>query len=275
MALPPYATPFERTAYYSLRAFCALIFVFLIAPVIVIIPLSFNAEPYFTYPMPGLSLRWYAEVLSSDDWRRAFRNSVIVGFFSMLIATALGTVAALGLARSDFPFKGLVMSILISPMAVPIVIIAVAMYYFFAAWGLTSSLPGIILAHSALGVPFVVITVSATLAGLDKNLLRAATGLGASQLRVFFTITLPLILPGVLSGAIFAFVTSWDDVVVVLLLAGVEEHTLPRRMWAGVRESIDPSLLAVATILAVLSVGLLAVIELLRRRSARLKGIAR
>lgn len=273
MALPPYATPFERTVYYGLRAFCALIFAFLIVPVIAIIPLSFNSEPYFTYPMPGVSLRWYTEVLNSDDWRRALRNSLIVGFFSMSIATALGTVAALGLTRTDFAFKGLVTSVLISPIAVPIVIIAVAIYYFFAPLGLTSSLLGIILAHTALGVPFVVITVSATLTGLDKNLLRAAAGLGASQLRIFFTVTLPLILPGILSGAIFAFVTSWDEVVVVLMLAGVEEHTLPRRMWAGVREIIDPSLLAVATILVMLSVGLLVVLEFLRRRNARLRGV--
>jgi putative spermidine/putrescine transport system permease protein len=273
MALPPYATPFDRATYYALRVFCSLIFIFLIAPVIAIIPLSFNAEPYFTYPMPGFSLRWYAEVLGSDDWRRAFSNSVIVGFSSMLIATALGTTAALGLARADFAAKRFVTSILVAPMAVPIVIIAVAMYYFFAALGLTSTLFGIVLAHSALGVPFVVITVGATLAGFDKTLVRAAAGLGAGPLRVFFTVMLPIILPGVLSGAIFAFVTSWDDVVVVLLLAGVEQHTLPRRMWTGVRERLDPSLLAVATILIALSIGLMVVLELLRRRNARLRGM--
>lgn len=273
MALPPHASAFERVWHYAFRGICAVIFLFLIAPIIAIIPLSFNAEPYFTYPMPGFSLRWYEEVLSGEAWQRGFKNSIIVAVFSMLIATVLGTLAALGLARARFPLKGLVLAILISPMAVPIVIIAVGMFYFFALLGMTSSLPGLVLAHSVLGVPFVVITVTATLTGFDRDLVRAGIGLGASQLAVFREITLPLILPGVVSGAIFAFVTSWDEIVVVLLLAGVEQHTLPRRMWAGVREIINPSILAVATLLILFSVALMAVLEVLRRRAAQLRGV--
>ena len=208
MAMPPYATPLERIWFCTFRAICALIFVFLIAPIIVIIPLSFNAEPYFTYPMPGFSLRWYEEIINSATWRLGFRNSIIVGVFSMVLATFLGTLAALGLNRAQFALKGLVMAILISPVAVPSIITAVAIFYFFALMGLTQSLPGIILAHTVLGVPFVVIPVTATLTGLDQNLIRAATGLGASPLRVFFKVTLPLILPGVITGAIFAFGTT-------------------------------------------------------------------
>jgi putative spermidine/putrescine transport system permease protein len=240
MALAPHASLFDRIWYFALRAICASILLFLIAPILAVIPLSFNPVPYFTYPMSGISLRWYRAVVNGDDWRRALENSLIVGVFAMLIATSLGTLAALGLSRARFAFKGLVMAILISPMAVPSVIVAVGMYYFFAVFDLPSSLPEIIVAHSLLGIPFVVITVNATLTGLDKNLVRAAIGLGAGQFRTFFSVTLPLILPGVLSGALFAFATSWDEVVVVLLLAGVEQETLPRRMWVGVRDSISP-----------------------------------
>lgn len=273
MALPPYTTPLERIWFYAFRTICGLVFVFLIAPIIVIIPLSFNTEPYFTYPMPGLSLRWYEEIFNSATWRLGFKNSVIVGVISMVLATSLGTLAALGLNRAQFPLKRLVMATLISPIAVPSVITAVGMFYFFALLGMAQSLPGIILAHTVLGVPFVVIPVSATLKGMDQNLVRAAIGLGASPLRVFFKVTLPVILPGVITGALFAFVTSWDEVVVVLILAGVEQHTLPRRMWAGVRELISPAILAVATLLTIFAVILMSVLEVLRRRNARLRGV--
>jgi len=277
MALPPYASPVERAWYYSFRVICALIFFFLIAPIFVIMPLSFNSEPYFTYPMPGYSLRWY-EVIFGDSpqsilWQRAIKNSVIIGFSATLLATALGTVAALGLSRANFPLKGVVMAVLISPIVVPIVITAVGMYYFYAQIGLASTIPGIILAHTALGVPFVVITVTATLVGFNQNLIRAGSSLGAGPARVFFKVTLPLILPGVVSGALFAFATSWDEIVVVLFLASVEQHTIPRRMWSGIRELIDPTIAAAATLLIFLSILLMVTMEILRRRSERLRGI--
>ena len=277
MAPPPYASPVERAWYYSFRVICALLFFFLIAPIIVIMPLSFNAEPYFTYPMPGYSLRWY-EVIFGDSpqsilWQRAIKNSVIIGFSATLLATALGTMAALGLSRANFPLKGVVMAVLISPIVVPIVITAVGMYYFYAQIGLASTIPGIILAHTALGVPFVVITVTATLVGFNQNLIRAGSSLGAGPARVFFKVTLPLILPGVVSGALFAFATSWDEIVVVLFLASVEQHTIPRRMWSGIRELIDPTIAAAATLLIFLSILLMVTMEILRRRSERLRGI--
>lgn len=277
MALPPYASPAERAWYYSFRVICALIFFFLIAPIFVIMPLSFNAEPYFTYPMPGYSLRWY-DVIFGDSpqsilWQRAIKNSVIIGFSATLLATALGTVAALGLSRANFPLKGVVMAVLISPIVVPIVITAVGMFYFYAQIGLASTIPGIILAHTALGVPFVVITVTATLVGFNQNLVRAGSSLGAGPARVFFKVTLPLILPGVVSGALFAFATSWDELVVVLFLASAEQHTIPRRMWSGIRELIDPTIAAAATLLIFLSILLMVTMEILRRRSERLRGI--
>ena len=277
MALPPYASPVERAWYYSFRVICALIFFFLIAPIFVIMPLSFNSEPYFTYPMPGYSLRWYDVIFGDSSqsilWQRAIKNSVIIGISATLLATALGTVAALGLSRANFPLKGVVMAVLISPIVVPIVITAVGMFYFYAQIGLASTIPGIILAHTALGVPFVVITVTATLVGFNQNLVRAGSSLGAGPARVFFKVTLPLILPGVVSGALFAFATSWDEIVVVLFLASAEEHTIPRRMWSGIRELIDPTIAAAATLLIFLSILLMVTMEILRRRSERLRGI--
>lgn len=276
MAAPAYATPGQRVWYYAFRLICAAIFLFLLAPILIVIPLSFNSESFFTFPMPGLSLKWYAEFFNGLQWQLALKNSTIAAVAATFLATVLGTLAALGMSRARFPLQTLVLAILISPLVVPIVIVAVGLFYFFARVGLTGpewGLVPLILAHTALGVPFVVITVTATLVGFDHNLVRAGSSLGANPSRVFFRVTLPLILPGVISGALFAFVTSWDEVVVALFLTGTGEHTLPRRMWSGVRELINPTILSVATLLITLSIILMIVTELLRRRSERLRGI--
>ena len=273
MAVSPYATPVERAWYYVFRAICALVFLFLVAPILVIIPLSFNAEPYFTYPMPDLSIRWYEEFFTSERWQTALKNSTIVACATTALATALGTLAALGLSRAGFPLRALVMGILISPMIVPVVITAVGMYFFYAMVGLSNSYTGLILAHTALATPFVVITVTATLTSFDHTLTRAGAGLGGTPVQVFVKVVLPLILPGVISGALFAFVTSWDEVVVVLFLASPELRTLPKQMFSGIREMISPTITAAATLLIILSVLLLTSVELLRRRSERLRGL--
>ncbi len=274
MALPSYATPFDRAWFWAFRIICAAVFAFLIVPILVIIPLSFNAEPYFTYPMPGFSLRWYEEFFTSPQWLLGLKNSVIVGFFATLVATVLGTLAALGLNRAEYPGKPAILAVLISPIIVPIVITAAGMFYFYARIGLTGTLAGLVFAHATIGVPFVVITVSATLAGFDNNLVRAGASLGADPVRVFFKVTLPLILPGVVSGALFAFITSWDELVIAIFLASTEEHTLPRRMWSGIRELLSPTIMAVATLLILTSIALMVAMELLRRRTERLRGIS-
>jgi putative spermidine/putrescine transport system permease protein len=273
MAMSPYATPIERAWHFVFRAICALVLLFLIAPILVIMPLSFNAEPYFSYPMPGLSLRWYEDFFTSERWQNALQTSVIVGVATTVLATALGTLAALGLSRANFPARAAVMGVLISPMVVPVIITAVGMYFFYTQIGLANSLPGLILAHTALATPFVVITVTATLSSFDHSLSRAGASLGASPPVVFFKIILPLILPGVISGALFAFVTSFDEVVVVLFLASPEQRTLPKQMFSGIREIISPTITAAATLLILFSVFLLTTVELLRRRSERLRGV--
>jgi len=273
MAVPAYASPVERIWYYLLRLICALVLLFLISPILAIMPLSFNSVPFFTYPMPGLSLRWYEDFFLTDRWQGALRNSIFVASSTTVLATTLGTLAALGLSRSNFPFRTAVMSMLISPIVVPVVITAVGMYFFYADVGLLNSYTGLILAHTKLAAPFVVITVTATLIGFDHSLSRAAAGLGAPPITVFFKVILPLILPGMISGALFAFGTSFDEVVVVLFVASPEQRTLPKVMFAGIREMISPTITAAATVLILVSIAMLTTVELLRRRSDRLRGI--
>jgi putative spermidine/putrescine transport system permease protein len=252
---------------------CGLVFIFLVAPILAIVPLSFSAGAFLTYPIPGISLRWYEAVLGSDRWMTALRNSLVIGLSATVLATLLGTPAAIALARSRGLVARLAMAVILSPMIVPVVLSAVGLYFFFAPMGLTNSFTALILAHTVLGAPFVVVTVSATLEGFDQNLMRAAASLGAAPLLAFRRVMLPIIAPGVASGALFAFATSFDEVVAVLLLAGPAQRTLTREMFSGIREDINPSILAAACLMIALSLLLFGAIEVLRRRGrARMRG---
>ena len=280
MALPTYASPLQRGWYYGFRLICGLILFFLIFPILVIIPLSFNALPFFTFTPEmlrldpaGYSLVNYLDFFTNPDWNVALRNSLAIAPMATLLATAFGTLAAIGLSQSHVPFRSAIMAILISPMIVPLIISAAGMYFFYSRIGLQGTFWGVVLAHAALGTPFVIITVTATLVGFDQSLVRAAANLGAGPVRTFFKVQMPLIMPGVISGALFAFITSFDEVVVVLFLGSASQKTLPWQMFTGLREQISPTILAVATILVVVSVLLLTAMELLRRRNERLRGI--
>ncbi|SEB17263.1 ABC transporter permease [Paraburkholderia sartisoli] len=254
----------ERIAARGVWLHSALVLFFLIAPILAIIPLSFNSGSYFSYPLQGFSLRWYEQALTSPDWQRALLNSIGIGAAATLIATCLGTLAALGISRAQFPLRSLIMPIIISPMIVPIVVVAAGFYLIFAPLGLVNSYPGVVLAHAALGTPFVVITVTASLLSFDQSLLRAASGLGATPWVTFRRVILPLITPAVATGSVFAFATSFDEVIVILFIGGPNQTTVPRQMWSGIRDSIDPSILAVATMLIVFAVLLFASINWLR-----------
>ncbi len=269
MAVPAYFTRQERFGYWTLRVIVGLVLLFLIAPILAIMPLSFSSDTYFTYPMPGLSLKWYQELFTNDRWFNSIRLSVILAICTTLLATTLGTLAALGIARGRLPFRATLMAILISPMIVPVIISALGMFFFYSMIGLTGTIPGLVLAHTALATPFVVITVTATLSSFDWNLMRAAQSLGAPPLTVFRKVIFPLVMPGMISGALFAFVTSFDEVIVVIFIAGPEQRTLPRQMFSGIREQISPTITAAATVLIVFSTLLLISIELMRRRSER------
>lgn len=265
----------QRIAWTSTRWVTGLVLVFLMAPILAIMPLSFSSSIYLTYPLPGVSLRWYEEFLTSPVWMRALKNSMIIGVGSTILSMILGTLAALGLNAWQSRFKPLVLAVVLSPMVVPMVITAVGTYFFFAPLGLTGNYAGLILVHTALAAPFVVVTVSATLQGFDMNLMRAAASLGASPHVTFFRVVLPLIAPGLASGALFAFGTSFDEVVTVLFLAGPEQRTLPREMFSGIRENISPTITAAAVILTGFSVLFLASLEWLRRRNEKLQGKAK
>jgi putative spermidine/putrescine transport system permease protein len=279
--LPPYATTGQRIWFYAFRVICGLIFFFLIAPILTIILLSFNAENFFTFT-PGMlafdpdaySLRHYRDFFTNPDWQQALRNSVLIAPVATILSVSLGTLAAIGLSQSHVPFKGAIMAILISPMIVPLIISAAGMYFFYSRIGLQGTYWGVVLAHAALGIPFVIITVTATLVGFDRSLTRAAASLGANPVTTFFKIQMPLILPGVISGGLFAFITSFDEVVVVIFVGSAGQQTLPWQMFTGLREQISPTILAVATILVIISIALLTVVELLRRRSERLRGMS-
>ena len=293
MALPSYATTTQRTYYYAYLFFCFVVFFFLIAPLVAIIPISFSRSPFMLFtegmlawpPDPeAWSLRWYRymvgicedKVLTTpcgNKWMRGTVNSFFIGSISTLLATALGTLAALGLSRPHMPYKGLIMSILISPMIVPLIITAAGMFFFYAKINLVYTFTGIILAHVALSTPFVVITVTATLVGFDTNMTKASQSLGARPARTFFKVIMPLILPGVISGALFAFITSFDEVVIVMFMASLDQLTIPKQMWAGIRQEISPVILCMATCLVALSIFLLTTVELLRRRSEKMRGI--
>lgn len=271
-AVIPIGRRIGRGAYL---AFCTAAFVFLVAPILVIVPLSFNAEPYFTFTEGMLrldpdawSLRWYQSILEDEQWSRALFNSLVIGISATILATVLGTLAALGLASPSMPGRRAAMGLLISPMITPVIIVAVGVFFFYSRLGLTQTHLGLILAHAALGAPFVVITVTATLAGFDHTLMRAAASLGAGAFTRFRRIQLPLIAPGVFSGGLFAFAASFDEVVVVLLMGGIDQRTIPRQMWAGIREQISPTILAVATLLILFAVLFLFTVEWLRRRSS-------
>ncbi len=278
--LPIYATLGEKIWYYLFRFICGCIFFFLIFPILVIMPLSFNASPYFSFTKEmlsfdpaGYSLRWYEDFFTNENWLGSISNSFIIAIFSTLISTFLGTLAALGLSHPRFPFRTVVMAILISPMIVPLIIAAAGMFFFYSRIGLQGTHIGVILSHAALATPFVVIVVTATLVGFDNSLIRAAASLGATPTRIFFQITVPLITPGVISGALFAFITSFDEVVVVLFVGSFRQRTIPWQMFSGIREQISPTILAVATMLIIFSILLLTTIELLRRRNERLRGV--
>lgn len=273
MALPAHATGPERLARIGIRIFVAAVLAYLIVPIFVVLPLSFTAGQLLVFPLPGWSLQWYREIFTSPLWTGALANSVGIAVVVTLVATALGTLAALGLHGSRFRLKPLVIGLLVTPLAVPVVIVAVATFYFFASLNLVGTYLGLVLAHTALALPFVIVTVLATLQSFDPNLARAAASLGAAPVRVLRTVTLPVIAPGIVSGALFAFVTSFDEVVVALFLAAPQQRTLPRQIFSGVTENISPAIAAAAAVLLVVSLALMGAMEALRRRAETLRNL--
>ncbi|MBB5688259.1 ABC transporter permease subunit [Roseomonas alkaliterrae] len=256
----------------ALWAAGVLVALFLLAPILAILPLSFSAGSFLFYPLPGLSLRWYADFFASDFWLPALWNSLVIGLAAAALATLLGTPAAFGLWRMKGAFRAVALGVVLAPMVVPVIVVAVALLLAFGPLGLVATHAGLIIAHAALGVPFVVVTVLASLEGFDPVQLRAAAACGAGPLRAFFRVCLPQIAPGVAAGAVFAFATSLDEVVVALFIAGPAQRTLPRQMFAGLNDQISLTTAAAAGLLVLASVLLLLVVAWLQARGARRGG---
>jgi putative spermidine/putrescine transport system permease protein len=250
-----------------LVALGAMTVFFLLAPTLVVVPMSFTASNSLTFPPEGFSTRWYEKMLTDPQWSTGFANSAQVALLTAVLATVLGTLAALGTVRGRFPGKNAVNALVLSPLIVPVIIIAIGMFSVFVRWKITGTLVGLVLAHTALAVPFVVVNVATSLRTMDRNLELAAMNLGADPLRTFRRVTLPLILPGVLAGGLFAFITSWDEVVVSIFLTTARFRTLPVEMWEQVRQVVDPTVAAVATTLLAVTTSLLLVVLVVRRQA--------
>jgi putative spermidine/putrescine transport system permease protein len=242
------------------------VLVFLALPILIVAALSFSSASYLTFPPPAFGIRWYRAYLGSGEWLASTWLSLAVATCVVVLSTTLGTIAALGLTRLPPAMRAVLGALILSPLIVPGIVIAIGIYYVFARYRLVGTPAGLVLAHTCLAVPFVVTSVSASLAGVDRRLEQAALSLGATPWGTFRQVTLPLIRPGVLVGALFAFITSFDELIVALFLSGSGAITLPRRMWDDLRFAIDPTIAAVSTLTIVLAAALLGGAHILRQR---------
>lgn len=248
------------------RTLVGAIAVMLVAPMLIIVPMSFSAGEELRFPPNGLSTRWYENFFASDMWTSAAVTSLQVALLTVVVTTVLGTATALGLVRGRFPGRPVLNALLLSPLIVPVVIVGIGTYFVFVDWRIAGTLLGFVIAHSVLALPFVIINVAVSLRTIDRNLELAAQNLGAGPWQTFRRITLPLIVPGVAAGALFAFITSWDEVVMSIFLSSPLVRTLPVVMWSQVRSRIDPTIAAVATMLMLVTTVSLLVILVVRQR---------
>jgi putative spermidine/putrescine transport system permease protein len=250
-----------------MAALGALTVFYLLAPTLVIVPMSFTEARILSFPPEGFSVQWYERMFTDRQWSSGIINSAQVAVLTAILATVLGTMAALGLTRGRFPGRAAVNALALSPLIVPVVIIAIGMFALFVQWRISGSLVGLVLAHTALAMPFVIVNVGTSLRTMDRNLELAAANLGAGPRQTFLRITLPIILPGVMAGAIFSFITSWDEVVVAIFMTSARFRTLPVEMWEQVRQVVDPTVAAVSTTLLVVSTILLLLLFVVRRQA--------
>jgi putative spermidine/putrescine transport system permease protein len=248
-------------------AIVGLILAFLAFPIGIVFVVSFSSASYLTFPPPAFGLRWYRAYFSNADWLGPTELSFAVAGAVVVLSTVLGTLASLGIGRLPRALRVISSGLILSPLIVPVIVVAIGVYYAYAKFGLVGTPIALILAHTCLAVPFVVTSVSASLSGIDPRLEQAALSLGATPTGTFLQVTLPLIRPGVLVGALFAFITSFDELIVSLFLSGVGAVTLPRRMWEDLRYAIDPTIAAVSTLTILLTAGLLLGAHFLRKRT--------
>lgn len=255
-----------RIALYTI---CGLTAFYLILPILIVFPMAFSSAEFLTFPPPGFSLKWFQRYFSDPSWLQPTYMSLQIAILTMLLSSVLGTLAAISLVRSRFWGKSLANSLILAPMIIPVIIISIALYGFFSKIGLLGSRLGLVLGHTMVSVPFVVITVSASLKGFDETLEKAAMICGATRLKAFMKITFPIIRPGMICGALFAFIISFDEIVISMFLSGIDTRTLPLKIWEGVRMEINPVIAAVSTLLICLSAALLIFVELVRRKTQK------
>ncbi|HET7097180.1 MAG TPA: ABC transporter permease [Casimicrobiaceae bacterium] len=249
----------RRLVDWSVNAIVVIVCCFMVLPTLIVVPISFSSADFISFPPVGFSLRWYDLFFTSRPWQHAAANSLIVATGATLLATVLGTLASLGAIRLAKSLATPITMSFLLPLMMPSIVTAIALYRGYAYLRLSGTVPGLILSHAILGLPFVVINVSAALQKMDWRAENAARSLGASPARAFFLVVLPAIRPGIVAGAAFAFLTSFDDVVVALFMSGIDATTLPVQMWNGIRFEISPAVAAVSTILLVFSCGVIAI----------------
>lgn len=252
---------------------CVIVAIWLILPTLIVIPVSFSSTKSFTFPPNGWSLRFYRNLFSSEVWREAIIHSFTVGLLVAALATVLGSLAAIALVKMRRRWSGLLNGFLLAPLIFPGIVVAIAIYGAYLRLGLVGTYTGFVLAHTVLALPFPIVTVTAALRTLDPNYAKAAAGLGATPWNRFVQVTVPLILPSVLSGALFAFMTSFDEIVVGLFIQDASFRTLPVEMYVSVTSETDPTIAAAATVVIVLST--LAIVGFQASRVVRRKGAAR
>lgn len=259
-----------RTLPLSKAVFGTAVVIFLMAPLFAILPLAFTDSIFLNYPIPGFSFRWFHELFTANAWRRSIINSLLIGTGTTILATVLGTVAALGLRGNSVSLLfSFFRTVFLLPMVVPAVVLGVGMQLMFAQYGLANTYLGVIIAHTVIAIPFVVVNVTAALQGIDRRLENAAASLGASPTVVLRQVTLPLAMPGIVSGAVFAFATSLDEVVLTLFVAGPNQRTVARQMFSTIRENISPAIAAAAFLFIVGTIIIAALILLVQKRNAR------
>ncbi len=253
---------------FRLTVFGAWIAVlFLVLPITIVLPVSLTPERYLSLPNGALSLRHYQSLVSDAVWLRSIRDSLIVGLSSTVFAVFLGTLAAIACWRISSRASGMVRMLMLAPMIVPTIVHALGFYQAWVQFGLIDTYLGLVLAHTMKGVPYVVISVSAALANVELKLEQAARSLGATVWQTLRMVIVPAALPGVYAGAIFAFVTSWDELVVNLFVTSRNVYTLPRKIWDGIQDNINPAIAAIATILMLITLAVM-IVRLMRTHGA-------
>jgi mannopine transport system permease protein len=256
---------------FSLRAYVWAVVLFIMVPTLIVVPMSFSPADYLEFPPRGFTLHWYGEFFGDPQWRKALALSLQVAALTMLCSVVIGTMVSYAIVRGTARFRSATQLMVIGPVIAPHIAVAVACYLFYQRLGLVGSLTGFVAAHTVLALPFVVFTVSAALSRVDPDLEAAAMSCGASRLRAFFHVTLPLIVPGLLSGALFAFIISFDEPVVSFFVSSVRQRTLPRRMFEDIEQNLTPVIPAIATLLTLLSIAVLIAVALLRVLERRRK----